>query len=69
MPIKPKEAAKAIANWNGPVYLSVWSSGLACVLENQPFEIGKGLVLKRIDVAAFLQPDTCFGKHWKFAVN
>lgn len=41
-----KEAAKAIAKWNGPVYLRFGRPDWPVFLENQPFEIGKGLVLK-----------------------
>lgn len=41
-----KEAAKAIANWKGPVYLRFGRPDWPVFLENQPFEIGKGLVLK-----------------------
>lgn len=41
-----KEAAKAIAHWNGPVYLRFGRPDWPVFLENQPFEIGKGLVLK-----------------------
>lgn len=49
-----KEAAKAIANWNGPVYLRFGRPDWPVFLENQPFEIGKGLVLKEgIDVSIF----------------
>lgn len=41
-----KEATKAIANWKGPVYLRFGRPDWPVFLENQPFEIGKGLVLK-----------------------
>ena len=41
-----KEAAKAIAHWKGPVYLRFGRPDWPVFLENLPFEIGKGLVLK-----------------------
>ena len=49
-----KEAAKAIAHWKGPVYLRFGRPDWPVFLENQPFEIGKGLVLKEgNDVSIF----------------
>jgi transketolase len=41
-----KQAAMAIANYKGPVYLRFGRPDWPVFLENQPFEIGKALVLK-----------------------